>query len=274
MSLRVNQNISAMTVHRNLVAAGVDLEKSLQKLSTGLRINTASDDAAGLSISERLRAQVRGLHQAGRNAQDGVSLVQTAEAALDTTHGILQRMRELAVQAANDTLTSTDRTAIQAEITQLSADIDRISTTTAFNTKNLLDGSQATTGMTLQVGANAGQVIGFTIATVNAAALTLTGLSVTSQANASQAIVSLDNAVNAVSTTRSNLGALHNRLERVVTNLSSSAEQQANAESRIRDVDMAKETSSMVRAQILQQSGVAVLAQANSAPQNVLALLR
>lgn len=274
MSLRINQNVEAIAVHHNLVATGAELARSLQRLSSGLRINSAADDAAGLAMSEKMRAQVSGLNQAGRNAQDGISLVQTAEGGLGGVHSILQRLRQLAVEAANDTLTTADRTTLQTEITLLISEVDRISTSTDFNTKPLLNGSLAVSGVSLQVGANAGQVIAFTVGTMNASALTISGLSVSTHAAASQAIVSLDNAINTISTQRSTLGAVQNRLERVINQLTIASEAQAQAESRIRDLDIAEETINLVRHQILQQAGVAALAQANASPQAVLSLLQ
>ncbi|WP_123932014.1 flagellin [Thermodesulfitimonas autotrophica] len=275
--MRINQNIEALNAWRNLVATSNNLAKSMEKLSSGLRINRAGDDAAGLAISEKLRSQVRGLNQAVRNAQDGISLIQTAEGALNETHSILQRLRELAVQGANDTLTTADRDAIQQEINSLLAEIDRIANTTEFNTKKLLDGSVATTALNFQIGANTGQTIAVTIATATAAALTLVGaytISVATAASANEAIASIDNAITAISANRAKLGAIQNRLEHTIANLSVAAENLAASESRIRDVDMAQEMMNFTKTQILQQAGVAMLAQANMAPQSVLQLLR
>lgn len=273
MGLRINSNIEALNAHRHLTAVSARLAKSMERLSSGMRINRASDDAAGLAIAEKIMSQVNGLNQASRNAQDAISLVQTAEGALQETHSILQRMRELAVQAANDTLTDQDRQAIQQEINNLLAEIDRIATTTEFNTKKLLDGSVATTPMSFQVGANAGQVVKLTIATVDTVAMTLTGLSVTSADLASQAVVSLDDAIKYVSNVRANLGAMQNRLEHTIANLGVASENLQAAHSRIRDVDMAAEMMEYTKLQILQQAGTAMLAQANLAPQAVLKLL-
>ncbi len=274
MGLRINTNVSAFNVHRNLVATDFELSKVLEKMASGLRINRASDDAAGLAVSEKLRTQVRGLQVATDNAQHGISLVQTAEGALNEVHSILQRLRELAVQAANDHLTDTDRAQIQKEVDQLLAQINYIGNTTQFNTKRLLSGSFASTALTFQVGANAGEVVAITIATVNATAMTLSGLSVATLGAASNAIVSIDQAISFVTDLRARLGAFQNRLERIVSNNNIATENQAAAESRIRDVDMAQAVIQLVRLQILQQTGVAALAQANAVPQTVLQLLR
>ncbi|MFA0737141.1 MAG: hypothetical protein LKKZDAJK_000220 [Candidatus Fervidibacter sp.] len=274
MGLRINTNVSALNVHRNLVATDFELSKVLEKMASGLRINRASDDAAGLAVSEKLRTQVRGLQVATDNAQHGISLVQTAEGALNEVHSILQRLRELAVQAANDHLTDDDRTQIQKEVDNLLAQIDYIGNTTQFNTKKLLSGTFAATPLTFQVGANAGEVVGITIATVNAAAMTLNGLSVATLGAASNAIVSIDQAISYVTDLRARLGAFQNRLERIVSNNNIANENQSAAESRIRDVDMAQAVIQLTRLQILQQTGVAALAQANAVPQTVLQLLR
>lgn len=277
MGLRINTNISAIDSHRLLTHNDNMLGKSLQKLSSGLRINNAADDAAGLAISEKLRSQVRGLDQASANSQDAMNLLQTAEGALNETTVIIQRMRELAVQAANDTLTLSDRNNIRDELEALTSEVDRIASATQFNTKQLLDGGTAATqGFTFQVGANDGQVLNVKIDTSNAAALgiLMTQLSVDNPANASQTIKNLDDALAKVSAFRSHIGANINRLEHTVANLNVQAENMAASESRIRDLDMAKEASNMTRWQILSQSSQAMLAQANAAPQSVLSLLR
>lgn len=273
MGLRINSNIEALNAHRHLTAISGRLAKSMERLSSGMRINRASDDAAGLAIAEKIMSQVNGLNQAIRNAQDAISLVQTAEGALQETHSILQRMRELAVQAANDTLTSEDRGAIQQEIDNLLEEIDRIADTTEFNTQKLLNGSVATTALNFQVGANDNQIVILTIATADVDAMTLTDLEVGSATLASQAIVSLDNAIKYVSDMRANLGAMQNRLEHTIANLGVASENLQAAHSRIRDVDMAAEMMEYTKLQILQQAGTAMLAQANLAPQAVLKLL-
>ena len=271
--MRINQNVMALNAWRNLNQTSFGISKTLERLSSGLRINRAADDAAGLAISEKMRTQVRGLNMAVKNSQDAISLIQTAEGALNETHAILQRMRELAVQAANDTNTDNDRQHIQDEIDQLLSEIDDIATRTQFNTRKLLDGSFATTVMVFHVGANTGETLELTIATLDTAALTLSGLSVTSQTGAEAAIASIDDAIEYVSTERSKLGAYQNRLEHKIANLNVAAENLTAAESRIRDADMAREMMNFVRDQILLQSGTAMLAQANAVPQTVLQLL-
>lgn len=274
MGLRVNTNVAALNVHRNLVATDFELSKVMEKLASGLRINRAADDAAGLAVSEKLRTQVRGLQVATDNAQHAISMVQVAEGALNEVHSILQRLRELAVQAANDHLTDQDRAQIQKEVNQLLAQIDYIGQTTQFNTKRLLSGDYASTALTFQVGANAGEVIAVTVGTVNAAALSINGLSVSNLNSASNAIASIDFAISYVTDLRTKLGAFQNRLERIVSSNNIGVENQSAAESRIRDVDMAKAVMDLVRYQILQNTGVAALAQANALPQAVLSLLR
>jgi flagellin len=398
MSLRVNTNIAAINAHRNLVASGVSLGKSIEKLSSGLRINRAADDAAGLSISEKLRAQIRGVQQAQRNAQDAISMIQTAEGALTEVHSMLQRMRELALQAANDTLSADDRAAINSEIQELADEIDAISDRTKFNGKNLLDGNLATkldatsgveagfvvnatsntsvtavdvsgaeanetytfadtaTGLELsyvdangvthreeiadadlavgadgtltlnyaslgikvtlssvagetaanvaaglntrtivtaatsssanfQIGADVGddydvafrevKITGATAAEMSTLGTELNDFNTTQDvANAEALVTALDDAIGYVSEVRGDLGAAQNRLEHAVNSLGVSEENLSASESRIRDVDMAAEMANFTKFQILQQSGMAILAQANAAPQNVLALLR
>lgn len=276
MSLRINTNIAALNSHRQLSSNDDTLAKSLARLSSGLRINSASDDAAGLAISQKMTGQISALDQSQRNAQDGISMLQTAEGALSNTQSILQRMRQLAVQAANDTLTASDRANVSVEMNQLSSEIDRISSATDFNTKNLLDGSIATTGVTFQVGANAGQTLNITIGTANATALTVNSghISVDSAANASTTISNLDAALSAVSTQRSNLGAYMNRLSNTISNLGIQSENIQAASSRITDLDMASEVVKMSKSQILSQSATAMLAQANQSSQSVLGLLR
>jgi flagellin len=269
--LRINTNISAMNTHRNMSATDLALGKSLEKLSSGLRVNRASDDAAGLSISENLRGQVRGLAQAERNAQDGISLVNTAEGALNEIHSILQRMRELSVQAANGTLTTSDRSSIDGEFQQLKAEITNIVNYTTFNGMTLL---QAPTTYTFQVGANQGQTLAYTTTASDITTLAINDDDTLDQANAQNAITALDTAIAAVSTNRSGLGAIANRLEHTINNTAIARENLAAAESRIRDVDMAAEMTTLTRNQILMQSGTAMLAQANSQPQNVLSLFQ
>jgi flagellin len=271
--MRINHNIAALNTYRQLGAANHGQMKSMEKLSSGLRINRAGDDAAGLSISEKMRGQIRGLEQASRNAQDGISLIQTAEGALNETHSILQRMRELAVQASNDTNVTADRTSISDELSQLRDEITRIADETEFNTQKLI---QASGTYNFQVGANSSQTISLTIATMNADALGLTAgaITVSSNGSANTAISNINAAIEEVSTMRSKFGAVQNRLEHTINNLETGAENLTAAESRIRDVDMAKEMMAQTKNSILSQAAQAMLAQANQQPQGVLQLLR
>ena len=274
MAFSIRNNITALFTQRSMSATQSELGGVMERLSSGYRINKAADDAAGLAISEKLRAQVRGLNQAARNAQDGISVIQTTEAALGEGGDILQRMRELTVEAANDTLTSGDRANIQKEVDALLSEIDRFAGATEFNTMKLISGSLATTAMTLQIGANQNQTISFTVMTATASSLGVSGLAVSTQASAAAALASIDAAISTVTTERAKLGSLQNRLERTISNLNSQSENLSASESRIRDTDVAKETITMSRLQILQQAGVAAQSQANSAPQVVLSLLR
>ncbi|AUD12688.1 MULTISPECIES: flagellin [unclassified Planococcus (in: firmicutes)] len=283
----INHNIAALNTHRQMGSAQSAQMNSMEKLSSGLRINSAKDDAAGLSISEKMRGQIRGLEQGSRNAQDGVSMLQTAEGALNETHDILQRMRELAVQASNDTNTTEDREAIQNEANQLAKDVNRIAKDTQFNGQDLLTGIGGPAGdgdFTFQVGANQDQQItvtfadmtgatGLSIATDDTEAAAAIDISSTS-AVATVAITTINDAIKAVSAERSNIGANQNRLEYATNNLNTSAENLTAAESRIRDVDMAKEMMEQTKNSILAQASQAMLTQANQAPQQVLQLLR
>ena len=267
----VQHNLTAMNTSRQLNGVTGALSKSTEKLSSGYKINRAGDDAAGLSISEKMRSQIRGLNKASSNAQDGISLIQVAEGALNETHSILQRMNELATQAANDTNTSTDRTAIQQEVDQLTSEINRIQSTTQFNTMNLLDGSF--TGKNLQVGSLSGQSIGISIGNMNASSLGVSGLKVSSFSQAGTSMSKIQAAIDKVSTQRSKLGALQNRLEHTINNLDTTAENTQSAESRIRDTDMAAEMVQYSKNNILSQAGQSMLAQANQSNQGVLSLL-
>ncbi|MBN6885299.1 flagellin [Cytobacillus horneckiae] len=318
----INNNISALNTYRQLGVNNGAGAKAMEKLSSGLRINRAGDDAAGLAISEKMRAQVRGLDQASRNSQDGISMIQTAEGALQETQNILQRMRELATQAANDTNVGVDRNEIQKEINELTTEINRISETTEFNSQKMLNSGDTTDGFTatFQVGANNGQSMTINIQNMSAAALGLTGtadadhaqgqsvinhlgdtdygnvanakytteagvstevagdakvsgLSVSDNETASAAVKAINDAIETVSAQRSNLGAFQNRLEHTISNLNNSSENLQAAESRIRDVDMAKEVMELTRTNILSQASQAMLAQANQKPQAVLQLL-
>jgi flagellin len=265
MSLRINNNVEAFNAHRQLVSTSDRASKSMERLSSGYRINRAADDAAGLAISEKLRGQIRGLSQAQRNAQDGVSLVQTAEGSLNEVHSMLQRVRELAVQYQNGTLSTSDKAAITAEAAQLASEIERIGTTTNFNGIKLLDGSAST--VSFQVGANDNDQITVTTESLGSKV----GSIDVSQASAISAI---DAAIGNVSTLRSTFGAVQNRLEHTLNNISTYQENLTASESRIRDVDMASEMVEFSKDQILQQAGTSMLAQANQAPQAVLSLLR
>jgi len=276
MGLRINQNVAAMNSYRNLSVTDGQMAKSLEKLSSGFRINRAADDAAGLAISEGLRSQVGGLKVAIRNAQDGVSVVQTAEGALTETHSILQRMRSLAVQASNDgALSDTDKAKADAEFSQLESELDDIATKTKFNGTALLSGSFAA-GKAFQVGANNADTLTVTIGTMNNTGLGLsaTTVSVGTAASAQAAITLLDAAIGTVSTQRANLGAIQNRLDHKINNLNVTVENLSASESRIRDTDMAQEMMAFTRTQILSQAGTAMLAQANQSQQGVLSLLR
>jgi flagellin len=271
MAITINTNVASLNAQRNLNNSQVALNKAMQRLSSGLRINSAKDDAAGLAISDRMTSQIRGLNQAARNANDGISLAQTAEGALQETN-ILQRMRELAVQSANDTNSDSDRDSLQAEVTQLIAEVDRIATTTQFNGKNLLDGTLA--DATFQVGANEGQTISFSIASAAALDLGVDLVGITDVDGASAAIGNLDTALETVDTIRGGLGAIQNRFESTIANLSNVSENLSAARSRILDADIAQETSAMIKNNILQQAGVSILVQANQAPQVALSLLQ
>ncbi len=277
MGLRINQNIAAQNAYRNLSVTDGQMSKSLEKLSSGFRINRAADDAAGLSISEGLRSQVGGLKVAVRNAQDGISVVQTAEGALTEVHSILQRMRDLSVQAASGGSNDSDaQAASNTEFGQLSKELDRIANTTKFGSQSLLNGSysgdfQVDWKDTTSTGGK------FTVAItqgVSASSLGLSGAGISSTADAVSAIATLDTAIKNVSTSRATLGAYQNRLEHTINNLNVSVENLSASESRIRDTDMAQEMMSFTRSQILSQAGTSMLSQANQGSQGVLSLLR
>ena len=286
----INHNMRAMNAQRNMGINVGNASKSMEKLSSGLRINRAGDDAAGLSISEKMRAQIRGLDQASKNSQDGISMIQTAEGGLNETHSILQRMRELATQASNDTNVTVDRTAITAELTQLSEEITRIGSQTQFNTRNMLNGKEddgeGALEVKLQVGANCSQSITVTFSAMNATTLSVlvnkdadgtkaeSGINVKDHDNATLAISVINNAIESVSKERSKYGAVQNRLEHTIANVENSAENLQSAESRIRDVDMAKEMMAYSKNNILQQAAQSMLGQANQSTQGVLQLLQ
>ena len=268
----VQHNMTAMNANRMLGVTTSAQAKSSEKLSSGYKINRAGDDAAGLTISEKMRSQIRGLNKASDNAQDGISLIQVAEGALSETHSILQRMNELATQAANDTNTTADRGAIQDEINQLTSEINRISSTTQFNTQNLIDGKFIVKN--LQVGSICGQRITISIDAMSASGIGVSGLDVTSFATAGKAMSDIQGAISTVSAQRSYLGALQNRLEHTISNLDNISENTQSAESRIRDTDMAEEMVTYSKNNILAQAGQSMLAQANQSTQGVLSLLQ
>ena len=269
----VQHNLQAMNSNRQLGITTSAQAKSTEKLSSGYKINRAADDAAGLAISEKMRSQIRGLDKASTNAQDGISLIQVAEGALNETHSILQRMNELATQAANDTNTSIDRNAIQKEMNNLVSEIDRIQSTTQFNTMNLIDGTF--TGKNLQVGSLSGQRIEITISNMDAGHLGVSSnkVQVGSFSAAGSAMKNIQSAIDKVSEQRAYLGAVQNRLEHTIANLDTASENTSAAESRIRDTDMAKEMVNYSKNNILAQAGQSMLAQANQSTQGALSLL-
>ena len=276
MGMQINTNIAALNAHRNLSNTQNDLSKSLEKLSSGLRINRAADDAAGLSISEGLRSQVNGLTVAARNAQDGISVLQTAEGGLTEVHSILQRMRDLAVQAGNDSNNADSRTAIKTESDALSAELTRIGASTNFGGTKLLDGTAS--AMTFHVGAGGDPLADQIVVDLSGASATAVGtatasLAYASASDAAASIVALDTQINNISVARSELGAVQNRFESTINSLNVSRENLQAAESRIRDVDMAGEMVNFTRSNILSQAGTAMLAQANQSNQGVLQLL-
>jgi flagellin len=268
MSLRIQNNVEALGAHRALVQSNDKLAKSMERLSSGYRVNRAADDAAGLAISERMRSQIRGVAQATRNAQDGISLVQTAEGSLDEVHSMLQRVRELAVQYKNGSLSAQDRNAIQTEVNQLASEIERIGSSAEFNGIKVLNGAAM---MTFQVGANDSDAVAVSTISLGAA-IPASVFALSSTQNTD--LADIDSAINAVSQQRSTFGAVQNRFEHLMNGLSVYHENLVASESRIRDVDMAEEMVTMTKFQILQQAGTSMLAQANQLPQSVLSLLR
>ncbi|MCB1877700.1 MAG: flagellin FliC [Chromatiales bacterium] len=279
MAQVINTNVFSLNSQRQLNKSQASLQVSLERLSSGLRINRAKDDAAGLAISQRFTAQVRGLEQANRNANDGISLLQTAEGAMDEIANSLQRMRELAVQARNGTVNSADKASLNDEFTELAAEITRITDTAEFNNTNLL-GTSAT--LTFQVGFENGSTNQIKVSTIDLATKNLsvggirsvlTGLAISTSGSASAAIGRLDTAIDNISAKRADFGAKQNRLEATVRNNANIVENQSAARSRILDADFARETANLTRNQILQQAGVAMLSQANALPQSVLSLL-
>jgi flagellin len=285
MGLRIQNNIDAFNTHRQLQLSSSAASSSMEKLSSGYRINRAADDAAGLAISEKMRGQIGGLDQAQRNAQDGISLVQTAEGSLNEVHSMLQRLRDLKTQFDNGTLSSDDQNAIATEVAQIGQELGNIGSQTQFNTKTLLQGQT----FTFQVGANDGETIATTAVTlsaaigsagtgglseITAASTQSLALAALSSGGSLSAVATIDNAIKNVSTARANFGAVQNRLEHRLNNLATYQENLTASESRIRDVDMAAEMTNYTKENILQQAGTSMLAQANQAPQLVLSLLR
>ena len=267
----VQHNLTAMNSNRMLGLTTASQAKSTERLSSGYKINRAADDAAGLSISEKMRRQVRGLTQASANAQDGISMVQTAEGALNEVHDMLQRMNELATKAANGTLTSTDRSYVQSEVDQLISEISRTSNDTTFNEMNLLSSSKT---VTLQVGTESSHTISLSLSKMSASGIGVGSVKVSSQSSAQSALGTIKTAITSVSTFRSQLGAVQNRLEHTINNLDNVVENTTSAESKIRDTDMATEMVKYSNNNILAQAGQAMLAQANQANQGVLGLIQ
>jgi flagellin len=284
-NMTIQTNVLSLNAHRNLTKVGVDQAKSSQRLSSGSRINSAADDAAGLAISEKMRAQIKGLDMAAKNAQDGISMIQTAEGSMQEIENMAQRMRELVVQAANDTNQSDDRNKIADEIQQLSDEITDMAGRTEFNKKKLATGDFSGAGKSIhiQVGANAGQKIEFNIGSLTSESLDLASLasdikteakaSATAGSKISSLITKVESAITKITDERAKLGAVQNRVEYTINNLKSSSENLSAAESRIRDTDMAKEMMNLTKSNVLQQAATSMLGQANQAPQSVLQLL-
>ncbi|WP_284345826.1 flagellin N-terminal helical domain-containing protein [[Clostridium] colinum] len=282
MNTVINTNIRALNSHRNLAMVGNRQSKASQRLSSGKKINSAADDAAGLAISDKMKAQIRGLDMAAKNSEDATSLIQTAEGSLTEVTNMVQRMRELTVQAANDTNTQEDRQKISAEITQLAEEVDSIAKRTEFNSKKLTDGSQSKSGLVFQIGANKSQALRVKIESMDMKGIGLENFktsfaSIATKGSAAKLYSSkldeLDSALGKVATQRANLGATQNRLEYTVNNLNVSSENLSAAKSRIEDTDMAKEMMNLTSANVLQQAATAMLAQANQAPQSINQLL-
>ena len=273
----IGTNVAAIRSQNGINKATMGLNTAMERLSTGKRINSAKDDAAGLAISSRMTSQVRGLSAAMRNANDGISLAQTAEGAMGEIGNMLQRMRELAVQSANGTLSASDRTAIQAEVIELSAQIGDVANRTTFNGVKLIDGTA--TALTLQTGMNAAETVTLAIASTDAddlgtAGLKISAVTMATQAGAVASLAAIDAAIDTVNTNRAGLGAVQNRLEATVSNLTSTVTNLTEARSRIEDADFSAETTQLAKSQILNQAATAMLAQANQSQQGVLSLLR
>ena len=274
MSLVVNTNVGSLNAQRSLASSGAELKTAMERLSSGSKINSASDDAAGFAIAERMTAQIRGLNMAAKNAGDGLSMLSAIENATNDVTDMLQRMRELAVQAVNDTNTAQDRTYLQQEVTGLLAEIDRVATQTQYNGTKILDGSMEGK---IQVGTEAGQTVSFDIKSIKTSDLSngdLTNIDLSSASNASNALATISAAIEEVAGDRAGYGALQNRLEYTVSNLMNVSEFTTAARSRIADADFAAESARLAKAQVLQQSGTAMLAQANASSQLALSLIR
>jgi flagellin len=271
--MRINHNVAAMVAANNLSLVSRDLDKSIVRLSTGLRINSSGDDVAGLAVSEKLRSQVRGLAVAQRSAQDGMSLLQIADSASGEINTVLQRMRELAVQSVNDGLTNTERGYLQSEVSSLIAEVDRIAGTTTYGTQTLLDGTLARGTLMIGVTGSRTDMVVITVTDIDATALAINATTVATAGGASAALTSIDAAINSVNAARSTIGAVINRLDHALNNLVESQNNVQAAESNIRDADFATETALFSRHQIISQSSIAMLAQANQIPAGVLALI-
>ena len=274
MALVVNTNVASLAAQRNLAVNQAQLGRSVERLSSGLRITRAADDAAGLGVSETLRTQIRSINQANRNAGDGISLTQVADGAAATVGSLLSRMRELATQSASGTLGTTERSYLDQEFVALRSEIDRIATTTEYNGQPLLSGSSNTFEVFIGFKSGSGNSLNVALDDLDVAAVGLTGASVSTATAAQSMLARIDSAISAVATARANYGSIQSRFEVAIQNLTVTAENFTAAESRIRDADIAQETSVFTKNQILTQSGIAILAQANSLPQQALALLR
>jgi flagellin len=281
MSLVINTNVASLNAQRSLSASGAELRTAMERLSSGKQINSASDDAAGFAIAERMTSQIRGLNMAAKNAGDGLSMLSTIENATNDVTDMLQRVRELAVQAVNDTNSSEDRGYLQTEVTQLVAEIDRVATDTQYNGRNVFvdfvgsgSGESAVAGGKIQVGTEANQTIDFTIDSISSSTLGVSSINVSTGAGATSALSLVDAAIEKVAGNRAEYGAVQNRLEYSVSNLLNVAEFTTAARSRIEDADFAAESARLSKAQVLQQSGTAMLAQANASQQLALSLFR
>jgi len=272
MSLVINTNVASLNAQRSLAASGSEPKTAMERLSSGKQINSAADDAAGFAIAERMTAQIRGLNMAAKNANDGISMLATIENATNDITDMLHRMREIAVQAVNDTNGDQDREYLDAEVQDLKAEIDRVATQTQYNGENVLDGSLS--GAKIQVGTKASQSITFSVADVGTTNLSIDGIDVLDGTNAASALTAIDAAIEQVAGDRADYGSLQNRLEYTVSNLMNVAEYTTAARSRIEDADFAVESARLAKAQVLQQTGTAMLAQANASQQLALSLFR